>query len=259
MSAGASGSATFKQLAYFQLDAFYEKGVVRLWVQKMKDGEAQRWVYYKNETFESQDLFADGVPVIRRMTEEELAEHKAARGPKPNIAAENATDASAVSRLAEDVQRYLRAIKVPTLLRDFALLMMQNDPQYLDTTKARLSEKDSATMTEAEVRERCVESLIKRLGRAIGNNKDPGVLYPFVEKTGGRQPKLPNKDRRFKPIDNPAAQHSATVDAESPGGQCPHPDADTPLLREARGVSERPKDMALDCPNRCPNACPNGS
>jgi hypothetical protein len=205
MSAGASGSATFKQLAYFQLDAFYEKGVVRIWVQKMKDGEAQRWVYYKNETFDSSDPLDDGVPVIRRMTEEELAEHKALRGPRPNIDAENSTDAQAVSRLAEDVQRYLKAIKVPTLLRDFALLMMENDPQYLGATRARLSDKEAATMSDDEVRERCAQSLVKRLGRAIGSDKDPGMLYPFVEKVGGRNQKLPTKDRRFKPIDHAAA------------------------------------------------------
>jgi hypothetical protein len=65
-----SGSATLYQLAYFQLDVRYEekRGVVRLYVWKMKDEERGRWVFFKNAAHAPRSPLADRVPVIRRMT-----------------------------------------------------------------------------------------------------------------------------------------------------------------------------------------------
>ena len=201
MSADGSGSNMFRNLAYFQLDAYYEKGVVKIYVKKMKDGEAGRTVYFKNATYDTKNPLDDGVPVIRRMTEEELERHRRHRRnreARPNVAAETARDDAAVSQLSSDVQRYLRELKRPMLLRDFAKLMMERDEDYLKQTKARLSDRDLQTLTPDEIRERCLGTLSKRLQRGIGDDRHPGELYPFIGKVQGG--KLPPKDRRFLPL-----------------------------------------------------------
>jgi Bifunctional DNA primase/polymerase, N-terminal/AAA domain len=197
MSADGSGSNMFRNLAYFQLDAYYEKGVVRIFVKKMKDGEAGRAVYFKNAAYDTKNPLDGGVPVIRRMTEEELQRHQRTRE-RPNLAAETARDDAAVSRLSSDVQRYLRESKSPTLVRDFAKLMMERDEHYLKQTEARLSDRDLQTLTPDEIRERCLATLCKRLQRGIGDDRHPGELYPFIGKVAGG--KLPPKDRRFLPL-----------------------------------------------------------
>lgn len=198
MSADGSGSNMFRNLAYFQLDAYYEKGVVRIFVKKMKDGEAGRTVYFKNATYDTKNPLDDGVPVIRRMTEEELERHRRTREPRPNLAAETARDDAAVSQLSSDVQCYLREIKTPMLIRDFAKLMMERDENYLKQTEARLSDRDLQTLTQDEIRERCLTTLSKRLQRGIGDDRHPGELYPFIGKVSCG--KLPSKDRRFQPL-----------------------------------------------------------
>jgi AAA domain len=197
MSADGSGSNMFRNLAYFQLDAYYEKGVVRIYVKKMKDGEAERNVYFKNDAYDTKNPLDHGVPVIRRMTEEELERHRRTREPRPNLAAEIARDDAAVCQLSSDVQGYLRELTRPMLLRDFTKLMMERDAHYLKQTEARLSERDRQTLTEDDIRERCLAALNKRLQRGIGDDKHPGDLYPFIGKVAG---KLPSKDRRFLPL-----------------------------------------------------------
>ena len=89
----------------------------------------------------------------------------------------------------------------PTLIRDFANLMIRSDESYLDQTMRRLSEKDHETLTEDEIRERCRDNLIKRLTRGIGTDKDPGELYPLQKVASGKERgKLPPRDRRFSPV-----------------------------------------------------------
>ena len=83
------------------------------------------------------------------------------------------------------------------LLRDFAKLMMERDEHYLKQTEARL-ERDLQTLTQDEIRERCLSALSKRLQRGIGDDRNPGELYPFIGKVAGG--KLPPKDRRFQPL-----------------------------------------------------------
>ena len=161
MSADGSGSNMFRNLAYFQLDAYYERGVVKIFVKKMKDGEAGRTVFFKNAAYDTENPLDNGVPVIRRMTEEELERHRKTREPRPNLAAEMARDDTAVSQLSSDVQRYLRDLKRPLLLRDFAKLMMERDEDYFKQTKARLSDRDLQTLTPDEIRERCLGTLSK--------------------------------------------------------------------------------------------------
>jgi hypothetical protein len=202
MSADGSGSNMFKNLADFQLHAFYDKGVVKVFVKKMKDGQPDRWVFFRNGSFDTKNPLDDGVPVIRRMTEEELREFKGRKEPRPNVEKENATDAEAVAQLSSDVRRFLHMIDRPTLIRDFANLMIRSDESYLDQTMRRLSEKDHETLTEDEIRERCRDNLIKRLTRGIGTDKDPGELYPFMQKvaSGKERGKLPPRDRRFSPL-----------------------------------------------------------
>jgi hypothetical protein len=72
-----SGSATLYQLAYFQLDVRYEekRGVVKVYVWKMKDEERGRWLFFKNASHAPRSPLADRVPVIRRMTAEEAREY----------------------------------------------------------------------------------------------------------------------------------------------------------------------------------------
>jgi AAA domain/Bifunctional DNA primase/polymerase, N-terminal len=194
-----SGSATLYQLAYFQLDVRYEekRGVVRLYVWKMKDEERGRWVFFKNAAHAPRSPLANGVPVIRRMTAEEAREYDGkADGPPPDVAAENSTSDQVIASLAEDVARHLKGLERPMLLRDFARQMMERDPMHLKQAQERLSTRDAETLTPDQVRERCLGALIKRLTRAIGSDTVPGELYPFIEKGAGG--KLPKKDRRFQ-------------------------------------------------------------
>jgi hypothetical protein len=89
-------------------------------------------------------------------------------------------------------------LKSPTLVRDFAKLMMERDEHYLKQTEARLRERDLQTLTADEIHERCLATLSKRLQRGIGDDRHPGELYPFIGKVAGV--KLPPKDRRFLPL-----------------------------------------------------------
>jgi hypothetical protein len=196
-----SGSATLYQLAYFQLDVRYEekRGVVRVYVWKMKDEERGRWLFFKNASHAPRSPLADRVPVIRRMTADEAREYDGkADGPPPDVAAENSTSEQVIASLAEDVARHLKGLDRPMLLRDFARLMMERDPMHLKQAEARLSPRDAGTLTPDQVRERCLNALIKRLTRAIGSDAVPGELYPFVQKGAGG--KLPKKDRRFQAL-----------------------------------------------------------
>jgi AAA domain len=195
-----SGSATLYQLAYFQLDVRYEKrGVVRVYVWKMKDEERGRWLFFKNVSHAPRSPLADRVPVIRRMNPEEAREYDGkADGPPPDIAAENSTSEQVIASLAEDVARHLKGLEAPMLLRDFARRMMERDPLHLKQAQERLSPRDAETLTPDQVRERCLGALIKRLTRAIGSDAVPGELYPFIERGAGG--KLPKKDRRFRAL-----------------------------------------------------------
>jgi hypothetical protein len=200
-----SGSATLYQLAYFQLDVRYEekRGVVRLYVWKMKDEERGRWLFFKNTSHAPRSPLADRVPVIRRLTAEEAREYDGkADGPPPDVAAENSTSEQVIASLAEDVGRHLKGLDHPMLLRDFARRMMERDPLHLKQAQERLSTRDAETLTPDQVRERCLVALIKRLTRAIGSDAVPGELYPFIEKGAGG--KLPKTDRRFRAL--PARQ-----------------------------------------------------
>ena len=148
-----------------------------MWVDKMKDGQAQRTVRFKHVDDE------DGVPVIRAMTTAELVEHKAKRPPQPNIEAENATDEPAVNRLAEDVTAVLRKLTVPTPLRDIALRMHGTDED-----------------TASEAGEKRIVATMRRLQRNIGNDATPGVLYPFaIRAQTGRRGVLEKPYRLFLP------------------------------------------------------------
>jgi hypothetical protein len=169
VSAGGSGSALFKQQAYFELHTSYKDGVVRVWVDKMKDGEAQRDVRYKHVDDEA------GVPVIRAMTAAEQEELKGKRPPKPGVAAENATGAAAIAKLerdAPDVLNALRKITEPKLLREIAPM--------LEATADGADAKDEDKGTP-------YASRIRRLNRLIGDAKSPGILAPFTApRTGGK-------------------------------------------------------------------------
>jgi hypothetical protein len=175
MNAGGSGSALFKQQAYFELHTSYNDRAITLFVSKMKDGEAQRVVRYKHVDDEN------GVPVIRAMTSVELEEHKAKKTPQPDVAAENATDAPAVNRLAEDVKAALQTLSVPTTLRDIALLMNGGGEEH--------------STAEGEKR---ILATMRRLQRNIGTEAAPGVLYPFATRVQkGRRSVLEKPYRLF--------------------------------------------------------------
>ena len=109
------------------------------------------------------------------MSAAELEAHKAKRPPKPDVAAENATDAVAMAKLerdAPDVLEALRTITKPMLLREIAPM--------LDATADGADEKDEEKGTP-------YNSRIRRLNRLIGDGKSPGVLAPFTApRTGGR-------------------------------------------------------------------------
>ena len=112
---------------------------------------------------------------MRAMSAAELQEHKAKRPPKPDVAAENATDAPAIAKLerdAPDVLAALQAITQPTLLREIAPM--------LAATNDGADEKD-------EHKGAPFASRIRRLQRLIGDAKSPGILAPFTApRTGGK-------------------------------------------------------------------------
>jgi hypothetical protein len=109
------------------------------------------------------------------MTAAELDEHKGKSPPRPDVAAENATDAVAIAKLerdAPDVLRALRQITKPMLLREIAPM--------LDPTGDDADAKDEEKGTP-------LASRIRRLNRLIGDAKSPGILAPFTApRTGGR-------------------------------------------------------------------------
>jgi hypothetical protein len=109
------------------------------------------------------------------MTAKEEEELKAKRVPRPDLAAENATDGEAITKLerdAPDVLRAMQQITKPMLLREIA--------PKLDPTAGGADEKDEEKGTP-------FASRIRRLNRLIGNVKSPGVLAPFTApRTGGK-------------------------------------------------------------------------
>jgi len=109
------------------------------------------------------------------MTAAEVEEHESKRVPKPDLAAENATDAAAIAKLerdALDVLEALRKITKPMLLREIAPM--------LDATADGADEKDEEKGTP-------LASRIRRLNRLIGDAKSPGILAPFTApRTGGK-------------------------------------------------------------------------
>jgi hypothetical protein len=61
----------------------------------------------------------------------DLEEHRARRPPKPDVAAENATDGAAIAKLerdAPDVLKTLQKITKPTLLREIAPMPLKPNP-----------------------------------------------------------------------------------------------------------------------------------
>jgi AAA domain len=177
-SRGGMGSNLFISRTYFQWTLRHKDSVVRVTIDKLKGGISGGTLRYLVESG------MRDVPVIRAMTEEEIAAHRAKQPAPPNLAAENATDDPVLEQLASDVVNVLKKIPVPTPLRDIALRMMENDPALLKQAHQRLSAKDAETLTPDEVKERCVQALIKRLKREIGDEKTPGRLAPFVLKIG---------------------------------------------------------------------------
>jgi hypothetical protein len=192
LSAGGSGSALFKQQAYFELHTSYKDRVITVWVDKMKDGEAQRAVRYKHVDDEA------GVPVIRAMSAAELEELKGKRPPKPDVAAENATDATAIAKLerdAPDVLAALRRITKPMLLREIAPM--------LDATADGADGKDEDKGTP-------FASRIRRLTRLIGDARSPGILAPFTApRTGGK-----TSPHRLTPIAPAAGEEEPCAEYE---------------------------------------------
>ena len=171
------GSSLFTSLADFCLIAGHKDGVVWTKVEKMKNGPDGFTVQYKTElvTFVDPTGLIIEAPTVRAMTTVELEQHKAKRPPKPDEAAENATDAVAIAKLerdAPDVLRALRTLDKPMLLREIAPM--------LDATA------DDADSTDEE-KGTPLASRIRRLNRLIGDAKSPGVLAPFTApRTRGR-------------------------------------------------------------------------
>jgi hypothetical protein len=189
------GSSLFTSLADFCLTAGHKDGVVSTKVEKMKNGPDNFTVRYKTQlvTLVDPSGLLIEAPAVRAMTAAELEEHKAKKPLKPDVAAENATGATAIAKLerdAPDVLRALRQIAKPTLLREIAPL--------LDATADDADRKDEEKGTP-------LASRIRRLNRLIGDTKSPGILAPFTApRTGGR-----TSPHRLMPIatvaeDNPA-------------------------------------------------------
>jgi hypothetical protein len=172
------GSSLFTSLADFCLIAKHKDGVVSTYVDKMKNGRDRFSVQYKTEllVLEKDEMgLPIEAPTVRAMTAAELEKHKGKTPPKPDVEAENATDATAIAKLerdAPDVLRALRKITEPTLLREIAPM--------LDPTADDADTKDEAKGTP-------FASRIRRLQRLIGSTTSPGILAPFTaQRTGGR-------------------------------------------------------------------------
>ena len=122
------GSSLFTSLADFCLRVEHKDGVVSTKVEKMKNGPDNFTARYKTQLVSLVDpsgLLIEA-PTVRAMTAAELEEHKAKTPPKPDVAGENATDATAIAKLerdAPDILRALRQITKPTLLREIAPLL----------------------------------------------------------------------------------------------------------------------------------------
>jgi hypothetical protein len=196
------GSSLFTSLADFCLKVSHKDGTVSTYVDKMKNGPDGIAVHYTTELVEL-DPDAMGVsvkaPIVRAMTAAELEKYRGKRLPKPDLAAENATDAAAIAKLetqAPDVLRALRAIDKPTLLREIAPL--------LDETADGADAKDEEKGTP-------YNSRIRRLTRLIGTPKSPGILHPFTApRTGGRTsphrliPISPTRAEKLLPANEPS-------------------------------------------------------
>jgi hypothetical protein len=173
------GSSLFTSLADFCLTAKHKDGVVSTYVEKMKNGRAQFTVRYKTEltVLEEDEMGLPTIeaPTVRFMTLAEIEEHNSKRVPKPDVAAENATDGVAIAKLerdAPDVLRALRTITQPMLLREIAPM--------LDPTADDADAKDEEKGTP-------FSSRIRRLNRLIGVSKSPGILQPFTApRVGGK-------------------------------------------------------------------------
>jgi hypothetical protein len=171
------GSSLFTSLADFCLTASHKDGVVSTKVEKMKNGPDNFTVRYKTQlvTLVDPSGLLIEAPAVRAMTAAELEEHKAKIPPKPDVTAENATDAAAIAKLerdAPDVLNALQKITKPTLLREIAPM--------LDATADDADTKDEEKGTP-------YASRIRRLNRLIGDAKSPGILAPFTApRTGGR-------------------------------------------------------------------------
>jgi len=182
------GSSLFTALADFSLKVSHKDGVVSTHVEKMKNGPDGLTVRYKTELVTFMDHQAGlltKAPVVRAMSAAELEQLKAKSPPKPDVAAENATDAPAIAKLerdAPDVLRALRKITKPTLLREIAPM--------LDATENGADAKDEEKGTPFNFR-------IRRLTRLIGTPTAPGILAPFTApRKGGR-----TAPHRLMPID----------------------------------------------------------
>jgi hypothetical protein len=174
------GSSLFTALADFSLKLSHKDGVVSTHVEKMKNGPDGVTVHYKAElaTFFGKDTgLMIQAPIVRAMSAAELEAHKAKKPPKPDLAAENATDAPAIANLAPDVLNALRKITKPTLLREIAPM--------LDATADGADAKDAEKGTP-------LTSRIKRLQRLIGSATSPGVLAPFTA------PRTPGKTSAYR-------------------------------------------------------------
>jgi hypothetical protein len=218
------GSSLFTALADFCLKAGHKDGIVRTQVEKMKNGRAGFTVHYRTELLTlgmDEEWQPVEAPIVRAITTAEAEALKARRLPKPDVAAENATDALAIAKLetqAPDVLRALRAIDKPTFLREIAPL--------LDETADGADAKDEEKGTP-------YNSRIRRLTRLIGQPKSPGILHPFTApRTGGR-----TSPHRLIPISPIRAEKLLPANEPS----------DTPrFLREAGGVSKQGSGTGMD-------------
>ena len=121
-------------------------------------------------------------PIVRPMNAGELEEHRARRPPKPDVAAENATDGAAIAKLerdAPDVLKTLQKITKPTLLREIAPM--------LDATNDGADEKDVEKGTP-------FNSRIRRLQRLIGTATSPRHPCPVHRAQGEREDLPPSVD-----------------------------------------------------------------
>jgi hypothetical protein len=195
------GSSLFTSLADFSLKAGHKDGVVSTHVDKMKNGPDGFTVRYKTElvAFDTDDMgLAIEAPVVRAMSAKELEERKAKRPPKPDVAAENATDAAAIAKLerdAPDVLEALRKITKPTLLREIAPMLQATE----DGADAKDEEKGTP-----------FASRIRRLTRLIGTPQAPGILAPFTApRTGGK-----TSPHRLMPVAPSTLEHELPAENE---------------------------------------------